>query len=348
MREIYRILDANANRAREALRVVEDFARFILDDAGLAAVAKGMRSRLREAMTAFPADALLAARDTPGDVGTRLTSPGELARADAVGVVTAACKRASEALRTLEEYAKVESPASAGIFEALRYQSYSLEQTLFRRLAVKDRFGKVRLYVLLTSGLCRSGDPVETARAAMAGGADCIQLREKAMPARAMLALGTKLRELTSAAGALLIVNDRADIAAACSADGVHLGQDDLPVAAARRLLAPGALVGKSTHTLDQARAAVAEGADYLGVGPMFATSTKDAGPLAGVECLRQVVGEVAIPHVAIGGITAGNVGELVAAGARRVAVCSAIIAAPDPQRAAAEIKAKLGNVPLA
>ncbi len=338
MREIYRILDANFNRARESLRVIEDYARFALDDGGGAATAKGLRSRLQECLGHFPAGELLASRDTPADVGTELTSPTELQRGDAVAVVRAACKRLTEALRTLEEYAKTVEPAAARQLEAMRYEAYTLEQRLARRLAGAGWFEDVRLYVLLTTGLCRA-DPLATAQAAIAGGADCIQLRDKDLSDRRLLAMARGLRELTREADVGFIVNDRPDVAAAVAADGVHLGQDDLPVAAARRVLPAETLVGKSTHDIDQARAAQAEGADYIGVGPMFPTATKDAGPVAGMAFLSQVVREISIPHVAIGGITAENVADLAAAGARRVAVCSGVIGAENPTAAAAKIK---------
>jgi len=341
LREIYRILDANFNRAREALRVIEDFARFALDDAGLSASAKGLRARLRRARERFPAGELLAARDTPGDVGTRITTAEEKDRPDAAAVVSAACKRLGEALRTLEEYAKVVSAEDASAFEEMRYSAYALEQRLGARLAVGRRFEDVRLYVLLTSRLCRR-DPLLVARAVLAGGAECIQVREKDMPDRQLLGLIRRLREITLAAGALLIVNDRPDLAALGDADGLHLGQDDLPVPECRRLLRPGAIIGRSTHDLDQARAAEREGADYIGVGPMFASTTKPGEPVAGVGFLRQVLGEVSLPHVAIGGITAENVGELVAAGARRVAVCAAVISAEDPEAQARRIRSRL------
>ena len=341
MHEIYRILDANANRAREALRVIEDYARFALDDAGLTARAKGLRSRLQTLLGRFDPQALLAARDTPGDVGTTLSTETEKARADATAVLTAAFKRLSEALRTLEEYAKVVAPESAGGFEQLRYETYDLEKRLMRRLHVAERFEDVRLYVLLTTAMCRR-DVLDTARAAIDGGAGCIQLREKAMPDRDLLALAERLRQVAEATGTLVIVNDRADVAAAAGADGVHLGQDDLPVSAARRVLPGRSIVGVSTHTIAQARAAADAGADYIGVGPMFPTATKDAGPIAGEAFLRQVVPELSVPHVAIGGITVENVGRLVEAGARRVAVCSAVIAAADPAAAAAAIRRQL------
>lgn len=341
MRQIYRILDANFNRAREALRVIEDFARFALDDAGISSAAKELRSRLQGCYGRFPAEALLASRDTPGDVGTQISSPTEMQRGDAGAVVAAACKRLSEALRTLEEYAKTVQPDAAGELQSMRYAAYTLEQRLARRTAGPRWFEGVRLYVLLTSRLCR-GDPLAVAQAAIDGGADCIQLREKELPDRELLDLARRLRELTSHAGLPLIVNDRPDIAAIVSAEGVHLGQDDLPPTEARKLLSPGAVVGVSTHNITQARAAQAEGADYISVGPMFPTDTKDAGPVAGAGFLSQALAEISLPHVAIGGISAENVGKLAAAGAQRVAVCSAVIAAEDPAAAAARIKAQL------
>ncbi len=341
MRSIYRILDANFNRSREALRVVEDFARFLLDDAALAGIAKDLRSDLAQVLQALPADELLADRDTPGDVGTELTSPVEAARSDAPAVATAACKRLSEALRTLEEYAKIVAPAQAPRLERMRYASYTLEQRLAHRIAVGDRFARVKLYVLLTSRLCRQ-DVLATASAVLEGGAECIQLREKDMPHGQLLGLAGKLRELTQRRGALFILNDRADIAALVGADGVHVGQDDLPISAARKLLPLAGLVGQSTHNVGQAHAAVAAGADYIGVGPMFATQTKDAGPLAGLEYMRQVASEIALPHVAIGGISAENVKDVIAAGAKAVAVCSSVISDADPARAAAAIRRQI------
>lgn len=343
MHGIYRILDANFNRAREALRVAEDFARFVLDDPILSGRAKALRSELAEVYAQLPAAQLLASRDTAGDVGTTLTSPTELRRADQRDVVAAACKRLTEALRTLEEYAKVVAPAAAGRLEAMRYAAYTLEQSLAHRLAVGDRFAGVRLYVLITSTLCR-GDPVSAAEAAIAGGADCIQLREKAMPDLPRLELAGRMRRLTADKGVLFIMNDRPDLAELAHADGVHLGQDDLPTASARRIIGD-MLIGRSTHNIDQARAAAADGADYIALGPMFATSTKDAGPPAGAELLRQAVAEIRRPLVCVGGITAKNVGELARSGARCVAVCSAIISNDDPAVAAKGIRDGLASL---
>ena len=340
MREIYRILDANFNRAREALRVAEDCGRFALNDPAITAMAKNMRSDLTELLSFMPADEFLTCRDTPGDIGTEITSPSEPVRKDLGDVATAACKRLAEALRTIEEYSKIVAPDHVLQVERMRYNAYTLERRLTGRLMTGHRLADARLYVLISSSMC-TGSVRETARAAIAGGADVVQLREKEVHDDDFLALAAELREMTDETGKIFIVNDRADIAAIVAADGVHLGQHDLPVAEARRLLRPGAIVGRSTHNLAQARAAANEGADYIGVGPLFATDTKEAGPAVGIETLREIAAQVPLPKVALGGITAENAADVFAAGATCVAVCSAVCAAEDPKAAAAAIRAQ-------
>ncbi|MFP3937901.1 MAG: thiamine phosphate synthase [Phycisphaerae bacterium] len=342
MRELYRILDANFNRAREALRVTEDCGRFALNDPAITSMAKHMRSDLKGILQEMPTSEMLTSRDTAGDIGTELTSPMESSREDLGDVAAAACKRLSEALRTLEEYSKVVAPQQTVLLERMRYNAYTLEQRLISRLSLGERFASVRLYVLVSAAVC-NGSLRECARAAVAGGADVLQLREKRpeVSDAQLLAMAAELRELTDETSRMLIINDRADIAAIVGADGVHLGQTDLPVGEARRLLRPDAIVGKSTHTIEQARAAVNEGADYIAVGPMFSTGTKDAGPVAGPELLKQASDEIGIPIVPIGGISAENVDQLIDAGARRVAVCAAVCAADSPRKAAEEIRAK-------
>ena len=341
MREILRILDANFNRAREALRVAEDCGRFALNDPAVTAMAKNLRSDLKELLETMPADEMITARDTPGDIGTEITSPSEPVRKDLRDVVTAACKRLTESLRTIEEYSKIVTPGQTLMIERMRYDAYTLEQRLVGRLLMTRRMAEIKLYVLVSSRLCK-GSFREAVRAIIAGGADAVQLWEKNIPDDEMLALAAEIRELTDETGKIFIVNDRPDVAAIVGADGVHLGQRDLPITEVRHLLRPGAIIGRSSHNIAQARAAVTEGANYVAVGPMFETDTKDAGPIAGPELLAQAVEEIEAPVVPIGGINAENVGQLVAAGAQRVAVCSAVCCADDPQAAAAAIKEQL------
>lgn len=342
MREVYRILDANFNRAREALRVAEDCGRFALNDPAITAMTKNLRSDLAEILRLMPVEQMLASRDTPGDIGTELTSPSEQRREGLSDVVTAACKRLTEALRTIEEYGKFVSPQQVLKIERMRYNAYTLEQRIASRLNVRGRLGEAKLYVLLSSHMCK-GSLRELARAAIAGGADAIQLREKNINDDQLLAQAAELRELTDETGKMFIMNDRPDIAAIVGADGVHLGQHDLPIADARRLLRPGAIVGRSTHSLAQAQAALAEGADYISVGPVFATDTKDAGAPVGLELVREVSRAVPLPVVAIGGIGAENAASVSAAGARLAAVCSAICCADNPRAAAEKIRKAMG-----
>ncbi len=204
-------------------------------------------------------------------------------------------------------------------------------------------FDRVRLYVLVTAELCR-GDWLETAGAAIDGGAEGVQLREKQLSDRELLRRATALAELAHSRNALCVINDRLDIAVLAGADGVHVGQDDLSVAEVRRIAGGNLLVGKSTHSQQQVVAAAAEGPDYLAIGPMFASHTKpDVRALASREALIEAArNEFAGPIVAIGGIDAENVGQLVSAGVNRVAVCSAIIGAEDPAAAAGAIRKQL------
>jgi len=182
------------------------------------------------------------------------------------------------------------------------------------------------------------------AGACLRGGADLLQLRHKTLSRGALLVLAQRLREATAAAGALFIVNDHLDIALLADADGVHLGDDDLSVAEARRLAAPGFLVGASASNPDAARFAVTAGADYLGTGPAFATPIKAAKPVigpAGVAAVQQAVG---IPVFGIGGVTPENVHELVAAGIRRACLIRGLFEAKDPESAARRVKAVLAS----
>jgi thiamine-phosphate pyrophosphorylase len=196
--------------------------------------------------------------------------------------------------------------------------------------------------VLLTERLCAHGWR-ETLAAAIAGGADCIQVREKEMPTRALADRVRAVVDAARPAGVAVVVNDRADVALACGADGVHVGQDDLSVRDVRRMAGDRLLVGVSTHSLEEARAAAEAGADVCGVGAMFATSLKPAIAPGGAAYLREYLAHFArVPHLAIGGVTPANVGELAAAGCRGVAVSSAVCGARDPAAAVRALREAL------
>jgi thiamine-phosphate pyrophosphorylase len=341
-----RLLDAAANRAREGLRVAEDYCRFVLDDALLCGELKALRHDLTTALSKLPADALLLARDTPGDVGTELTTAAEGERSSSAAVVQANLKRLEEALRSLEEFGKLFSPELGRTLESLRYRSYTLEKAILASGTARDRLRNARLYLLVTGSNCLG--PLErTIAEAAAGGVDIVQLREKGLSDRELLERARQVRRWTREAGVLFIVNDRPDIARLADADGVHLGQDDLPVAAGRRMLGPDALIGVSTHDLAQLRQAVLVGASYVGIGPAFPSGTKAFAMLAGLDYVRAATTATSLPAFVIGGVNSTNIGEAVAAGGRRVAVSQAILRAESPRAAAVELRRQFSATPL-
>jgi thiamine-phosphate pyrophosphorylase len=336
-----RILDACANRAREGLRVLEDYCRFVLDDAFLSRTLKELRHELTAALGELSASLLLEARETQRDVGVELTTSAELERDSLRDVARVNFKRLQEALRSLEEFGKVHSARLGQTLEHLRYRVYTLERAVILGAGARQALAEARLYILLTGSQCAASLDWTIAEAA-AGGARIVQLREKGLSDRALYERARQLRRWTRQAGVLFIVNDRPDIARLVEADGVHLGQDDLPVREARRILGPDALIGVSTHNLEQVRQAVLEGASYLGVGPTFPSSTKNFADLAGLEFVRQATAETTLPAFVLGGVNLDTIGVVVAAGARRVAVSAAVARAEDPRAVAASLLAAL------
>lgn len=328
-----RILDAAANRAREGLRVLEDIARFVCDDSGLTERLKEVRHRMRGGLGAIPGRALdlLDARDTPGDVGTGITTEGETDRSGGTrDVAAASCKRVQEALRSLEEHAKAFGAGAS--FEAARYAMYDIERMLMARIA--PPCPQWAVCVLVTRSLCLHHTSEAVVRLAASGGAGCVQLREKSMDGSELLDHAGRMAAVCREAGVHLIINDRPDIARLVDADGVHVGQGDLPVHAARSIVGSGRWVGVSCSTIGHAEKAVTDGADVCGLGPVFPSTTKAKPTLAGVDLVRAFVGHpglAGVPHLAISGITTENVGVIAAAGGRGVAVSSSVCGAEDP-----------------
>lgn len=397
---IFRVIDANFNRAREALRVMEEFGRFVLDDAlltesckvlrhdlldGVGAlevacqsqdhqIAKSPNTKLQSAGSPRSCDppesplgkggseavpplgnrggtsaraeargSLIEHRNIVGDVGREVTAGAEYVRSGAADVAMAAAARLGEALRCIEEYGKTRAPDVAARIEQLRYRGYELERRLARIILARERWAGVRLYVILTESLC-SRDWFETAKAALDGGADALQIREKRIHDAELFARVKRLAELCRTRDKFLIVNDRPDIAAAAGAHGVHLGQDDMPVAGARRILPAWAIVGKSTHTVEQFRQAASEAPDYLAVGPMFPSETKLQDLIAGPGTLTEIAALTSLPIVAIGGINQYNAADLLKIAPICLCVCSAIISQPDPAKATRQIRELIGE----
>ncbi len=350
MTDATRILDANLNRAREALRVMEDVARFALSDSELAADLKTARQSLRAIAEAAGLDAgvLAAWRDTPGDVGTTITTDAERTRATIRDVAIAAGKRAGEALRVIEECAKLDTTPASAHAKSLRYTVYDLEKRMTLALGT-GRARQWRLCVLITESLCHGRSWEKVAGAALRGGADMLQLREKSLDDRELLARAARLVALCHEHRSCCIINDRPDIAMLARADGVHLGQSDLAVQDVRKLAGFSMLVSVSTMNMQQARQAARDGADICGLGPMFPTTTKHKPDLAGPAYLREYLADeqtARIPHLAIGGISSANIGELVAAGCRGVAVSSAVCGADDPESMCRMLATALPRLP--
>ncbi|MHC5022600.1 MAG: thiamine phosphate synthase [Planctomycetota bacterium] len=338
MPPVLRIIDANANRAREALRVMEEAARFLLDDEALTGELKQLRHDFAAALGRF--DALDFHRDTPGDVGTTKTTEAERTRDSAAAVVIAAGKRLGEALRAIEEYGKTIDADFASTIESLRYRGYEVEQRLNLALGA----GIARQWtvcILFSESLCVGQPWPDVAKSILQARPDCIQLREKDLDDDELLRRAQWLVQHATA-GTSVIINDRPDIALLSGAHGVHVGQGDLSCADVRRLAGRQLIVGVSTSNLEEAKQAQRDGADYCGVGPMFPSTTKPKDEIAGPSYLREYVEWNGLPHLAIGGITPANIGRLVEAGARGVAVSSAVCTADDPAEAIGRLQLAL------
>ena len=336
--KLLRIVDANLNRAGEAARIVEECARFVLDHAGLAALAKGLRHRLAAASLQVGVKSLLTSRDTAGDVGTQMTGQLESIRTGLDGLLRANFQRLEQALRVLEEYSKLLG-GDASSFEAMRYDVYTLEKQFADPPEKPAALADENLMVLVGTSLTVGGTAEEvldlTSRV-LEGGCRLIQLREKEMPDGDCLALAGSVVSLAHQVAATVIIDDRASLVAASGADGVHLGINDLPIEDARRILGPSKLVGMTAHSEAELRDAESRGADYIGVGTMFASPTKPDLAVKGPAELIPAAAACSVPCYAIGGITRENVGELLQAGATRIAIASSVTSADDVAEATA------------
>ncbi len=349
----WRMLDANFNRCGEGLRVVEDWCRFVANDTAFARLAKDIRHQLHEASIDWSLPARLTARDVPADVGKTIKTNNEAHRPDDLSLLQANCYRVQQSLRVLEETAKRLQLAAAPLLEQLRYRSYELQQHLILKLATPpisfdypslrkpitvaaepktrksltkrlELLDQATLYVLTDS--CADWVTYqEHVQQLVNCGVDVIQLRDKALSDRDLWEYSWWTAQQLATSKVLFIVNDRPDIAAACGADGVHVGQAELPVEVVRNIVGPQVLVGVSTHDLSQVTAAQQSSANYLGLGPVFPSTTKAFAEFPGLETLRNCVPALERPTFAIGGINADNVERVYATGITRIAVQSAL-----------------------
>lgn len=344
-RAIFRIIDANFNRAREGLRVAEEFCRFALNNEALSNRCKQARHQLCSFVGKLDRQKLVAARDTENDIGCGIKIENQMKRSGIEDCVSAGFARTAEALRVLADTAATLDAATADDLERLRYDCYTLEKdiTLFGFPALK--FANTRLYVVITVEDC--SDALAIAKAAAQNGADCLQLRTKKMADACLLAMAKKFVDLCKHHNVISIINDRVDIAVAAQADGIHLGQNDLPIEEVRKCQLKPLIAGISTHSIAELENAVKQMPHYVGLGACFPTNTKQVN-VCGLEYVRQAISflkDKPVEAVAIGGINLDNVEDVLKAGAKRIAVSSCVCKADNPAKICRKLKQKIINL---
>lgn len=326
---ILRIIDANLNRALEGIRIIEEVTRFILENKKLTFSLKKIRHKIKEEIENLFSDTqrLLMAREAKKDVGIPSCIKDEFKRSNLSEILKVNFKRTEEALRVLEEFTKLFDKRTGEVFKKLRFQVYSMEKDVLTGLPVSNRQLK-GLYVILDQSVRQDKNKshIQIANDVIAGGAKILQLREKNLPDREIINIGRKIRKLTKKHKVLFIINDRVDLCLALDTDGVHLGQDDISVSIARSILGSGKIIGVSTHNLQEALKAQNDGADYISIGPIFHTDIKPDLKPVGINFIRRVRNKIKIPFFVIGGIKEKNLKLVLQAGAKGVAVISAIM----------------------
>ncbi|HAC65815.1 MAG TPA: thiamine phosphate synthase [Cyanothece sp. UBA12306] len=332
---IPRILDANLDRAREGLRIIEEWCRFSLENTQLAEECKQMRQEIAHWHTSE----LRIARDTLNDPGTALSHPQEENRSSIEHLLQANLCRIQEALRVLEEYGKLYQAEMAIACKKMRYQVYTLESNLLEY----NRCQKLKesLLYLVTSPADNILSIVEES---LKGGLTLVQYRDKNSEDIIRLETAKKLCQLCHEYHALFIMNDRVDLALAVNADGLHLGQQDIPIALARQILGPNKIIGRSTTNPQEMAKAIAEGADYIGVGPVYGTPTKPGKTPVGLDYVNYALENSPVPWFAIGGIDNQNLPDVLNSGATQVAVVRAIMEADNPKKITQELLTKLSR----
>ena len=330
---VLRTLDAAFQRLTEGLRSVEDPTRFHLQNPVLAANWQQLRRRsgaLRKALET-QVGSLTPYRDLGGDPLLDVAGAGKHESLE--NHLHANLSRCRESARSIEELLRLFDLDLSRSMQEIRYDIYAQQQVMEGLLNRGSSLLERRLYVLVTESLCK-GDLFETTAAALRGGAGIVQLREKERPSGELLEMARQLREITREHGALLLINDDVTVATLSEADGVHLGQQDLAPREARKILGPDAVIGLSTHCQEQAADAAELGADYIGVGPIHETLTKEHRQAVGTEYIRVAQQATPLPGYAIGRVDHTTIDQVMAAGADRVAVCTGIIAQDDPEAA--------------
>lgn len=322
-----RIIDANSNRMSEGLRVLEDVSRLLLNDADLSLRLRKLRHSLIQSVNVLGID-LISKRNAQEDIGISFISSA--AQQSVPSLVTANAKRVEEALRVIEELAKdpeLASRLSSEDFKRARFELYSLEQILISKLLRKETVARLTgLYVIVDTEVMGNRCKTDTVREAIIGGAKVIQLRDKHSSKRDLLELAIEFQNICANLNVLFIINDHLDIALASNADGLHIGQEDLPVSVARKLLPVDKIIGCSVTSINETQEAESNGADYVAVGSIFSTQSKTDVDVVGIDRLQQVKQATTLPVVAIGGINEHNIPEILTTGVESIAVISAVL----------------------
>lgn len=331
MYKLDRILDANINRAAEGIRVIEDVCRFYFENTNFTEALRKMRHTLRKTLAKYDFE-YINARDSEHDIGKEISAASTLDNKTSLRqLINANFKRIEEAVRTLEETLKIKNLyAESKTMETLRYEAYYLEKEISFLLKKDIPEG---LYGITDFENSNGRSNIEVVTEMIKGGIKIIQYREKNKTPLEKLEECKSIRKITAEAGVVFLVNDNVDIALLCGADGVHLGQDDIPISEARKLIGD-KIIGISTHSPEQAERAAREGADYIGVGPVFATPKKKHMQPVGLEYVEYAAKKIKIPFVAIGGIKISNIEDVLKCGAKSVCLVSEITAAENiPER---------------
>ena len=345
---IYRIVDANINRASEALRVLEDWVRFGKNNQDIAKKLKLIRHEINKLVLLNPN--LILSRESIHDVGKNTGI--ESKKRNIKDIIRANCKRLEESLRVLSEYGNIVEAIHELPLENFRYEIYTIEKELIINEKL-IRLQNANLYLVAgrdapAGRFYNDNEFLSIIEKSVEGGIDIIQLREKKEKENKILELGKEIKKIINNTDVLFIINDRVDLALACNADGVHLGQDDMPVARARKIIPDGFIIGLSTHSQEQGKNFVGAYGntpvpDYLGVGPVFPTPTKPDYKPAGLEYVRWAGKNLKeIPWFAIGGIDETNIEKVINAGAGKIAVVREIMNADDPLKKTKSLKSIL------
>ncbi|OGI19840.1 MAG: thiamine-phosphate diphosphorylase [Candidatus Melainabacteria bacterium RIFCSPHIGHO2_02_FULL_34_12] len=339
--DIHRIIDANINRASEALRVLEDWLRYGKNNKQISEKLKNIRHDLNNIYKLFPN--LIMNRESINDAGREIEN---LSKRNSVrDIIKANCKRAEEAIRVLSEYGQLIELDTKEL-EKYRYEIYTLEKELLKNEKLL-RLHNASLYLVASrdvpSGRLYDKEFLTVIEKAIEGDVNIIQLREKDESERKIISIAKEIKNLIKGTDILFIINDRVDIALACDADGIHLGQDDMPVNEARKITPEGFIIGLSTHNKEQGKEGLKSGADYLGIGPVFPTPTKPDYIAAGLDYVSWASNNLKdLPFFAIGGIDENNIEKVINAGAKRIAVVRAIMDSNDSLKTTKTLKSKL------